>query len=142
MSKRKLHEPMSEIATVRLRQAKLRPTRQRAELAELLFHGGHRHLTADALHAEAAANGARVSLATIYNTLHQFTKAGLLREVVVNPTHSYFDTNTTDHQHFYCEDDDTLIDIVDPEFEIRLPRSSPPETEIKRIDVVVQVRRR
>ena len=77
----------------------------------LLFRNGHRHLTAETLHAEAVAQGIKVSLATVYNTLHQFTHAGLLRQVVVDPTRSYFDTNTVDHQHFYYEDEGMLTDI-------------------------------
>src|SRR5207248_10906086 len=83
----------------RLRRAGLRPTRQRVALARLLFDGGDRHVTAEQLHAEALAAAIRVSLATVYNTLHQFTAASLMREVVVEPGRSYFDTNTDDHHH-------------------------------------------
>ena len=89
----------------RLRAAGLRPTRQRLALARLLFDGGDRHVTAEHLHGEAQARAIRVSLATVYNTLHQFTAAGLLREVVVEPGRSYFDTNVSDHHHFFCEFD-------------------------------------
>src|SRR3989344_5255926 len=87
----------------RLRTAGLRPTRQRLALAKLLFEGGDRHVTAEMLHAEAQTAAIRVSLATVYNTLHQFTAAGLLREIVVDSQRSYFDTNMTDHHHFYFE---------------------------------------
>src|SRR5688572_20128468 len=87
----------------RLRAARLRPTRQRLALARLLFDGGDRHVTAEQLHGEATAAAIPVSLATVYNTLHQFTDAGLLREVVVEPGRSYFDTNADDHHHFFCE---------------------------------------
>src|ERR1700722_15326672 len=87
----------------RLRAVGLRPTRQRIALARLLFDGGDRHITAEQLHGEALGAVIRVSLATVYNTLHQFTDAGLLREVVVEPGRSYFDSNTTDHHHFFCE---------------------------------------
>ncbi|MDE1987761.1 MAG: transcriptional repressor [Alphaproteobacteria bacterium] len=126
---------------MRLRQAGLRPTRQRNELAKLLFRDGHRHLTAEMLHAEAVAEGVKVSLATVYNTLHQFTQAGLLLQVVVDPTRSYFDTNTADHQHFYCEDENSLTDIPGPEISVADLPTPPPGTEIKRVDVVVHVRR-
>src|ERR1700677_257348 len=95
----------------RLRSVGLRPTRQRWALAGLLFDGCDRHVTAEQLHGEAQAAAIKVSLATIYNTLHQFTEAGLLREVVVEPGRSYFDTNTTDHHHFYCDSDGHLADI-------------------------------
>src|SRR5690349_25178123 len=95
----------------RLRHVGLRPTRQRVALAKLLFESGDRHVSAEQLHGEAAAAAVRVSLATVYNTLHQFTEAGLLREVVVEPGRSYFDTNTADHHHFFCEATGKLQDI-------------------------------
>ena len=92
----------------RLRAAGLRPTRQRLCLARLLFEPGDRHVTAEQLHSEANAARVEVSLATVYNTLHQFTEAGLLREVVIEPGRSYFDTNTSDHHHFFHEGDGRL----------------------------------
>ena len=95
----------------RLRRAGLRPTRQRLALARMLFESGDRHVTAEQLHVEATAAAIPVSLATVYNTLHQFTSAGLLREVVVEPGRSYFDTNIDDHHHFYCESTGRLQDI-------------------------------
>src|SRR5216110_328279 len=94
--------PTMPIVVERLRRVGLRPTRQRVALARLLFNGGDRHVTAEQLHGEAAAAAIRVSLATIYNTLHQFTDRGLLREVVVEAGRSYFDTNIDDHHHFFC----------------------------------------
>ena len=139
--RRRLRELSNETAVARLRQAGLRPTRQRNELAKLLFRNGHRHLTAEALHAEAVAEGIKVSLATVYNTLHQFTQAGLLLQVVVDPTRSYFDTNTVYHQHFYHEDEGTLTDIPGPDIAGDGLPMPPPCTEIKRVDVVVRVRR-
>src|ERR1041385_2015846 len=96
----------------RLRQAGLRPTRQRAALAALLFTGPARHVTAEALHEEAQKAGETVSLATVYNTLHQFTEAGLLRQVTVDGSRTWFDTNTHEHHHFFREDDGQLIDIA------------------------------
>ena len=89
--------------TARLRAAGLRPTRQRVALARLLFEGEHRHVTAESLHAEVRATRMPVSLATVYNALNQFRDAGLLREVVVAPGRSYFDTNTGHHHHFFVE---------------------------------------
>ena len=97
--------------SVRLTKAGLRPTRQRLALATLLYGAGDRHVTAEQLHKEAGEANITVSLATVYNTLHQFTESGLLREVVVESGRSYFDTNTTDHHHFFIEDELRLTDI-------------------------------
>lgn len=124
-----------------LKTAGLRPTRQRIGLAKLLFDGGNRHVTAEHLHDEAQANNMAVSLATVYNALHQFTSAGLLREVVVEPGRSYFDTNTTNHHHFYVEDDATLQDIPDDAITVSALPEPPAGTEISRVDVVVQLKR-
>lgn len=140
--RKKMRENTNESAVARLREVGLRPTRQRNELADLLFRDGNRHLTAETLHAEAVGKGIRVSLATVYNTLHQFTHAGLLRQVMVDATRSYFDTNTTEHQHFYYEDDGTLSDIPGSE-EIsvgQLP-DAPDGTQVARVDVVVRLKR-
>jgi Fur family iron response transcriptional regulator len=125
----------------RLRAAGLRPTRQRLALALLLFDGEDRHMTAEHLHGEAQARSIRVSLATVYNTLHQFTAAGLLREVVVEPGRSYFDTNVSDHHHFFCESTGHLQDIPGELVMVgQLPR--PPEgAEIRRVDVIIRIRR-
>src|SRR5580765_8192542 len=98
-------------SVAKLRAAGLRPTRQRVALAELLFRDGDRHVTAETMHSEAATAGVKVSLATVYNTLHQFTEAGLLRQIAVDATRFYFDTNTGSHQHFFSEDEGELIDI-------------------------------
>jgi Fur family iron response transcriptional regulator len=126
----------------RLRRAGLRPTRQRTALAALLFSGQVRHVTAEALHAEAETAGEQVSLATVYNTLHQFTRAGLLRQVTVDGTRTYFDTNTVDHHHFYREEDGMLVDIESDGIRVDgLPQ--PPEgCRVERVDVVVRVRKR
>src|SRR5260221_5780278 len=105
--------PETRIAAVRgmMRQAGLRPTRQRLALAGLLFGKGNRHLSAENLHEEAMLARVPVSLATVYNTLHQFTEAGLLREVVVDGSKTYFDTNTSDHHYFFIEGDNVVVDI-------------------------------
>jgi Fur family transcriptional regulator, iron response regulator len=121
-----------------LRAAKLRPTRQRLALSRLLFEKGDRHVTAEQLHAEALASSVMVSLATVYNTLHQFVAAGLLREVVVNPGRSYFDTNMADHHHFFFEDSGRLMDIPSDRIGVtNLPQ--PPHGAIKRVDVTIRV---
>jgi Fur family iron response transcriptional regulator len=119
----------------------LRPTRQRLALGELLFAKGNRHVTAEMLHGEAIGAGIPVSLATIYNTLNQLTDVGLLRQVPVDGSKMYFDTNLSKHQHFYVEGDNELLDIADGNsVEGKWP--TPPEGhEIVRIDIVVRLRR-
>ena len=136
----KMTPEMREMATRRLRAAGLRPTRQRLELASSLFQtGDDRHVTAEALHAEVAASGAKVSLATVYNTLHQFTAAGLLRQVVVDASRSYFDTNTGNHQHFFVEDEGTLIDIPGESIAVAGVPAPPKGLSVDRVDVVIRV---
>ncbi len=139
--RRKIRENAGEDAMARLRDAGLRPTRQRLELAGLLFRDGARHLTAESLHDEALKSGIRVSLATVYNTLHQFTQAGLLRQVVVDAARSYFDTNIGDHQHFYCEEESRLIDIPGDSIAVAGVPTPPKGTRIERVDVVIRLRR-
>ena len=125
----------------KLRQARLRPTRQRIALGWLLFGRGNRHLAAEMLFEEARAAKLPVSLATVYNTLHQFTAAGILREIAVDGARVYFDTNTSDHHHFLVEDDGELYDIPGSTMAgLNLPK--PPEgLKVARIDVVVRLRR-
>ena len=127
-------------AMERLRAAGLRPTRQRVALARLLLEKGDRHVTAEQLHGEASSVAIRVSLATVYNTLHQFTEAGLLREVVVEPGRSYFDTNTTDHHHFFCEATSKLQDIPGQDVVVSEFPLPPLGTEICRVDVIIRLR--
>jgi Fur family iron response transcriptional regulator len=128
-------------ALERLKEARLRPTRQRLALAKLLLESGPRHITAEELFHEARGAGIPVSLATVYNTLHQFTSVGLLREVVVDMGQSYFDTNTSHHHHFFDQTTGRLTDIPEHDIEIgRLP--SPPQgSEIDRVEVIVRLRR-
>ncbi len=123
----------------RLKQAGLRPTRQRISLAKLLSDEGDCHFTAERLHAKAAGAGIRVSLATIYNTLHQFTRAGILREIVVSPNSSYFDTNITDHHHFYHEDRAELSDISGGDVVIATVPAPPAGTRVDRVEVIIRV---
>jgi Fur family iron response transcriptional regulator len=128
--------------TDKLRKAGLRPTRQRLALASLLFGRGDRHVTAEGLHEEAVSAGVPVSLATVYNTMHQFTAAGLLREVTVDGTRTYFDTNTGDHHHFYCEDDGMLMDIDGAAIEVAGVPAPPHGAKVERVDVIVRLKRR
>jgi Fur family iron response transcriptional regulator len=126
----------------RLRAAGLRPTRQRLALARLLYGKGDRHITADELHGEAEAAGVGVSLATVYNTLNQFTAAGLLREVAVEAGRAYFDTNTGDHHHFYFEESGRLADIPAEGLSVAGVPEAPAGTDIARVDVIVRLRER
>jgi Fur family iron response transcriptional regulator len=138
-----LREPKTSAAqaTARLRQAGLRPTRQRVELAGLLFKDCDQHVTAESLHDEVTSAGVKVSLATVYNTLHQFTEAGLLRQVIVDAARSYFDTNTGDHQHFFLEKEGLLIDIPGESIAVSGVPTPPAGLSVDRVDVVVRVRR-
>ena len=126
-----------------LARAGLRPTRQRTALAALLVGDGeNRHVTAESLYAAAQDQGSAVSLATVYNTLRAFCDAGLMQEVTVDGSKSYFDTNTHDHPHFYWEDDGRLTDAPADQLEIcRLP-DAPEGAEIASVDVVIRLRRK
>jgi Fur family iron response transcriptional regulator len=125
-----------------LRKAGLRPTRQRLALAQLLFARGDRHVTAEGLHEEAVSANVPVSLATVYNTMHQFTQNGLLREVTVDGSRTYFDTNIGDHHHFYCEDDGSLMDIDGDAIEVAGVPLPPAGAQVERVDVIVRLKRR
>ena len=130
---------MKKTMSETLRAAGLRPTRQRMALAELLFAKGDRHVTAEALHEEARQNGIGVSLATVYNTLHQFTAQGLLREVAVEGATAYFDTNTSNHYHFLDAEEGRLMDITESAIEVHGVPAPPEGMEISRVDVLVHV---
>src|SRR5579883_2213700 len=125
-----------------LRQVGLRPTRQRMALGWLLFGKGDRHLTAEMLYEEASRARVPVSLATIYNTLHQFTEVGLLRQVAVDGSKAYFDTNVTAHHHFFIEGSDEVLDI--PSTDVLVGKIFTPTAayEIARVDVVVRLRKK
>lgn len=125
-----------------LRDAGLRPTRQRMALAKLLFDHADRHVTAEGLHAQARDEDIKVSLATVYNTLNQFRDAGLVREVVVEPGRSYFDTNVDNHHHFFNIDDGELSDIPLSDVSVTSLPTPPEGTAIDRVDVVVRVSKR
>ncbi|SEP71596.1 iron response transcriptional regulator IrrA [Thalassovita taeanensis] len=122
--------------------AGVRPTRQRVTLAAVLVGDGqHRHVTAESLFAAVVNEGESVSLATVYNTLRAFCDAGLMQEVLVEGSKSYFDTNTHDHPHFFWEDSGTLTDAPSDQLEItRLP-DAPEGAVITAVDVVIRLRR-
>jgi Fur family iron response transcriptional regulator len=125
-----------------LQAAGLRPTRQRMALGWLLFGKGARHLTAEMLYEEATLAKVPVSLATVYNTLNQLTDAGLLRQVSVDGTKTYFDTNVTAHHHFYLEHNHELVDIPDPHLVLQKMPDVPEGYEISRVDMVVRLRKK
>lgn len=125
-----------------LRKVGLRPTRQRMALGWILFGKGDRHLTAEMLYEEAIKAKVPVSLATIYNTLHQFTEAGLLRQVAVEGSRAYFDTNVSTHHHFFIEGRDELLDIPSTEVVVGKTPAPPEGYEVARVDVVVRLRKK
>jgi Fur family iron response transcriptional regulator len=128
-----------EIET-RLRDCGLRPTRQRIALADLLFAKGDRHLTVEELHEEASAAGVPVSLATVYNTLHQFTQAGMIRVLAVESARTYFDTNISDHHHFFVEGRNEVLDIPINNLSIDNLPNAPDGMEIAHVDVIIRLR--
>ena len=129
--------PRSSRAPTRRRA---RPTRPRLALARLLFDAGHRHVTVEKLHKEAIAAAIPVSLATVYNVLHQFTAAGLLREVVISPGRLYFDTHVDEHHHFFCKSTGMLQDIPEKDITVLGIPAPPVGTVISHIEVVVRLR--
>ncbi len=122
-----------------LRRAGLRPTRQRLALCRLLFGKGDRHITAETLHGEIQEEGLSISLATVYNTLHQFTDARLLKQVVVDPTRTYFDTNLSDHHHFFFEKEGVLCDLPGGKIDMGPTPEAPDGTRIESVDVIVRL---
>ncbi|WP_037253188.1 Fur family transcriptional regulator Irr [Roseobacter sp. SK209-2-6] len=135
--------PNSEdLATSWLVEAGLRPTRQRVALAELLVGDGkHRHVTAESLFDSAKTKGAAVSLATVYNTLRAFCDAGVLQEITVDGSKSYFDTNTHDHPHFFWEDSSKVTDAPAEQLVIQNLPEAPEGMEIASVDVVIRLRK-
>ena len=135
-------ETRSERTSTWLAEAGLRPTRQRLALAGLLVGDGKdRHVTAESLFAAVERAGEKVSLATVYNTLKAFCDAGLLREITVDGSKSYFDTNMTDHPHFFWEEDGHLSDAPSEELSIASLPDAPEGAEIAAVDVVIRLRK-
>jgi len=132
-------QPLQTSIAETLRKAGLRPTRQRVTLGALLFGGEDRHVSAEMLHAEAMAQGEHVSLATVYNTLHQFTGAGLLRELAIDGGKAYFDTNTSNHNHFFIEEHGELMDIPGDSIRVDGLPEPPEGMRVSHIDVVVRL---
>lgn len=133
--------PVSDLKD-KLRRVGLRPTRQRISLGWLLFAKGDRHITAEMLYDEALRSRVPVSLATVYNTLHQFTEAGLLRQLAVDGSKAYFDTNPTEHHHYFVEGDEELMDLPLEGIAVRDLPDPPEGMEIARVDVIVRLRRK
>ncbi|MEM1365704.1 MAG: iron response transcriptional regulator IrrA [Pseudomonadota bacterium] len=133
--------PTSNIPQM-LRGAGLRPTRQRVGLAVLLFSRGNRHVSAEQMFEEASAANMPISLATVYNTLHQFTAAGLMRAVAVDSAKTYFDTNTSDHHHFYHEDSGQVVDVHDADMQVVGLPDIPDGMELSRVEVIVRLKRK
>jgi Fur family iron response transcriptional regulator len=131
--------PWREVKAM-LRKVGLRPTRQRMALGWILFRKGFRHLTADALYEEAGRDNVRVSLATVYNTLHQFVEAGLLRPVAADGSKTYFDTNVGAHHHFFVEGENELLDIIGTDSIVCKIPTAPNGYEISRVAVIVRLR--
>lgn len=125
-----------------LRRVGLRPTKQRMALAHILFSQGNRHVTAEMLYEEAVKAKTPLSLATVYNVLRQFTEAGLLRQIGVDGSKSFFDTNPSDHHHFFIQDEDALLDIPAAEAVVDELPQAPEGFEIERVTVVVRLRRK
>lgn len=125
----------------KLRDAGLRPTRQRLQLAKLLYGAGDRHFTADMLHEDALRERIPVSLATVYNTLQQFTQSGLLRRLAMDGQKTWFDTNVSDHHHLFYEEDNAIVDVPNGYLSISQLPPVPAGMEIARIEVVVRLRR-
>lgn len=132
----------AETLSTRLRSAGLRPTRQRMSLAHLLFSKGDRHICAEALHEEALVAKVPVSLATVYNTLHQFNEAGLLRAVAVDSSKTYFDTNISDHHHFFIEGENRVVDVPSSAITVTDLPEPPEGMEIDRVDVIIRLRKK
>ena len=133
--------PLSELRD-KLRRVGLRPTRQRVSLGWLLFGKGDRHITAEVLFEEATRARVPVSLATVYNTLHQFTEAGLLRQLAIDGAKAYFDTNPTEHHHFFLEDEGELVDMPSAGVSVADLPAPPPGMEVAGVEVIVRLRRK
>jgi Fur family transcriptional regulator, iron response regulator len=125
----------------RLRDKGLRPTRQRILLGWMLFGRGHRHVTAEALHEEARKADRGLSLATVYNTLHQFTESGLLRRIPASSGKSCFDTNPTDHHHFVIDGEDVMFDIETSDLVVTGLPTPPPGFVIDGVELLVRLKR-
>jgi len=128
-----------------LRAHGLRPTKQRLALAQIIFGRGHRHIAAEDVHKEAVHNGLNLSLATVYNNLHCFHEAGLLRIIIGEGSKRWFDTDLSDHHHFYLEETRQIIDVPAGENGAPIISNVPPPPsgmEIAQIDLMIKLRRK
>ena len=129
------------IYTKKLKKSGLRPTRQRLKICEVLFSTEKTfHFTINDLTKIIEDKlSEKISLATVYNTVHAFKKKGYLKEISINSDKSYFDTNTTDHQHFFDEDKSELIDCGDDEIDSINVKKNITGKKIKSIEVLIRV---
>ena len=135
------YKPLSDYNKVsrKLNEHNIRPTKQRMTLAKLLFEKGKRHISAEELYSEVKEDHRKISLATVYNTLKQFTKLGLVKEVVVDQNKSHYCTNTQSHYHLYIEDEGKIIDIPTKNIDLNIA-SMPACLNLHNIDVIVRIR--
>jgi len=131
----------TNIYTSKLRESGLRPTRQRLKICEVLFSTEKTfHFTVNDLTKIIEEKlSERISLATVYNTVQAFKKKGYLKEISINSDKSYFDTNTTDHQHFFDEDKSELIDCGDDEIDSINIKNNITGKKIKSVEVLIRV---
>ena len=123
-----------------LKEAKLRPTKQRVTLISNIYKYGNRHVNAESLHKEILDTGEKVSLATVYNTLHNLTNLGFLRQVKVNSSQNYFDTNVTAHHHFFDHSNNSLIDIDKDTIKIQGIPTPPDKKKISEVEVIISIK--
>ena len=141
LNKIKPYNPLSDYnkAINTLKKSNIRPTKQRIILAKLLFEKGRRHVSAEDLYDEVKNDDRRISLATIYNTLKQFSQIGLIREIVVDQNKSLYCTNNESHYHLYIEDEGKIIDIPTKNIDLNIP-SIPACLSLHNVDVIVRIR--
>lgn len=128
------HQAMKKIES-----SGIRPTKQRRVLAKILFENGNRHVSADELFHDVKKEDRKISMATVYNTLKQFTSLGLVREVVVDQNKSLYCTNHKSHYHLYIEDEGKIVDIPTKNIDLNIP-SIPACLQLHNIDVIVRIR--
>lgn len=140
-NKLSIYDPLSDYnkAITKLTESGIRPTKQRMILAKLLFEKGKRHINAEELYEEVKNEKRKISLATIYNTLKQFSKIGLIKEIVVDQNKSFYCTNNESHFHLYIEDESKIIDIPQKNIDLNIP-SIPACLNFHKVDVIVRIR--
>jgi len=141
MMDKKPTPPMSDVAIdSRLRAHDITPTQQRVDIARILF-ARPQHLSADQVLSIVNQQTQVVSKATIYNTLNLFARKGLVREVIVDPSKVFYDSNVSDHHHFYNVDSGELVDIESDELKLDQLPTLPDGTEADGVDIIIRVRR-